>query len=144
MMMLNSNKQRLYYALQDKEVPIYERDSDGNIVYVEVDGEQIPVETGETELGYGQPTPFFANIAFGSNETTAQEFGINLADYDAQIVMSKGEIPITETSILWYETRPRTMPEDSSIADKDSRDYEVVAVKPSLNEVKYLLKHVAK
>ena len=32
MMTLNQNKQKLYYAVLDNEVPIYETDDDGNTI----------------------------------------------------------------------------------------------------------------
>ena len=53
MMTLEANKQKLYYALQEKEIPVYEKDDEGNIIYYEDnEGNKIPIETGETELGY--------------------------------------------------------------------------------------------
>ena len=141
MMLLNSNKQKMYYALLNQEVPIYERDEFGNIKYIEIDGEQVPVESGMTELGFSEPVQFLANISFGGSEITAQEFGVNLSDYDATMVLLKNEIPITETSIIWYESEPLIV---NGVVDKNSADYSVIAVKPTLNEVKYLLKHLVK
>ena len=41
---LNRNKQKMYYSLQDGTSPVYMTDDDGNVKYIEVDGEQIPVE----------------------------------------------------------------------------------------------------
>ena len=37
---LKKNKQKLYYSLYSEEIPVYERDEDGNIKYIEVDGKQ--------------------------------------------------------------------------------------------------------
>ena len=59
---LNKNKQTMYYALLDKEVPIYDLDEDGNIKYIEIDGVQVPVETGETRIVYSNPVEFKGNI----------------------------------------------------------------------------------
>ena len=86
MMMLESNKQKMYYSLQTEEIPVYETDDDGNIIYIDVDGENIPVSTGDTELGYSEPVEMFANISFGTTETTTQEFGVDVSDYDAIVV----------------------------------------------------------
>ena len=47
MRLLEKNKQNLKYALQVGEVPVYERDEDGNIIYIEIDGQKVPVETGD-------------------------------------------------------------------------------------------------
>lgn len=43
---LKKNKQPFYYATYDTEKKVYERDEDGNIKYIEIDGEKIPVEIG--------------------------------------------------------------------------------------------------
>ena len=40
------NKQRLKYALYHERQEIYQTDSEGNIVYTEVDGERVPVLEG--------------------------------------------------------------------------------------------------
>ncbi len=68
MRLLEKNKQNLKYALQVGEVPVYERDEDGNIIYIEVDGQKVPVETGETEPGYSNPIDFRGNIAMSGGE----------------------------------------------------------------------------
>lgn len=144
MMMLNSNKQKMYYSLQTEEIPIYETDDEGNIIYIEVDGEKVPVETGETELGYSKPIEMLANIAFETNETTTQEFGVNIADYDSIIVYGKNEYPLTETSLIWFESIPKYKDDAETIVNGDSADYRVVSVRNTLNEGKAILKHLAK
>ena len=80
MMMLNMNKQNMYYALQIGKIPVYETDDMGNIIYVEVDGVNVPVETGDYTLGYETPVEMQANISYQASETVAQEFGVNIAD----------------------------------------------------------------
>lgn len=144
MRMMNRNKQNLYYALQDREVPIYETDEDGDIRYIEIDGQQIPVETGQTELGYSEPIKMLANIAFETNETTAQEFGVDVSDYDAIVVFGKNEYPLTETSRIWFESTPRYKDTSETIVDGDSADYKVVSVRSTLNEGKAILRHLTK
>lgn len=144
MRMMNRNKQNLYYALQDREVPIYETDENGDIRYIEIDGQQIPVETGQTELGYSEPIKMLANIAFETNETTAQEFGVDVSDYDAIVVFGKNEYPITETSRIWFESAPRYKDTSETIVDGDSADYKVVSVRNTLNEGKAILRHLTK
>ena len=75
-MTLEQNKQKMFYSLQGEEIPIYETDSDGNIIYYEEsDGNRIPLETGETEIGYSEPVEFFSNIAMSGGEAEAQEYG---------------------------------------------------------------------
>lgn len=144
MMMLESNKQKMYYSLQTEEIPVYETDDDGNIIYIDVDGESIPVSTGDTELGYSEPVEMFANISFGTTETTTQEFGVDVSDYDAIVVYGKGKYPLTETALIWFESEPRYKDYSETIIDGDSADYKVVSVRNTLNEGKAILKHLAK
>lgn len=144
MMMLESNKQKMYYSLQTEEIPVYETDDDGNIIYIDVDGERIPVSTGDTELGYSEPVEMFANISFGTTETTTQEFGVDVSDYDAIVVYGKGKYPLTETALIWFESEPKYKDGSETIIDGDSADYKVVSVRNTLNEGKAILKHLAK
>lgn len=102
MRLLEKNKQNLKYALQVGEVPIYERDEDGNIIYIEVDGQKVPVETGETEVGYSNPIDFRGNIAMSGGEAEAKSFGVDISEYDAVLLMEKDRIPIDETSLGNY------------------------------------------
>lgn len=143
-MMLESNKQKMYYSLQTEEIPVYETDDDGNIIYIDVDGESIPVSTGDTELGYSEPVEMLANISFGTTETTTQEFGVDVSDYDAIVVYGKGKYPLTETALIWFESEPRYKDYSQTIIDGDSADYKVVSVRNTLNEGKAILKHLAK
>ena len=63
-------KQRMYYALIVGKKPIYERDDNGNIVYRLINGERIPVITGENEDKYSAPIEFYNSI---SGELTENE-----------------------------------------------------------------------
>lgn len=143
MMMLEQNKQKMYYALQDAEIPIYERDEDGNIIYyTDRDGNKIPIETGETDIGYSKPVEFFGNIAMSGGESEAVEFGLNVGDYSAVLVVDKGKLPIDETSRIWHTTGPKV--DKKGIVDEYSADYTVAKVSPSLNVDKFVLKAVVK
>ena len=139
---LQKNKQKMYYALQIGEAPVYETDEDGNIVYIEVDGEQVPVETGETKIGYGEPVEFFGNIAMSGSESKVVEYGLDLSQYSAVLVVEKGTLPIDETSRIWHTTEPKINPDGT--ADESSADYTVVKASPSLNVDKYVLQKVVK
>lgn len=141
--MLNQNKQKMYYALQDKIVPIYETDEEGNIIYYEdAEGNKIPLETGDTKLSYGEPIEFYGNISMSGGEAETVEYGVNIGDYEAILTVDKGLLPLSEISLIWYENEPR-MNEDGTV-DEHSADYEVVKVSPSLNTYKYVLKKVVK
>ena len=142
--MLEKNKQDLKYALQIGEVPIYERDEEGNIIYIDVDGQTVPVETGETEIGYDKPVDFRGNIAMSGGEAEAKSFGVDISEYDAVLLMEKGRIPIDETSLIWHMSEVKYADEQNTIVDKNSADYTVKRVQPSLNFTRYLLKRVVK
>lgn len=144
MRLLEKNKQNLKYALQVGEVPVYERDEDGNIIYIEVDGQKVPVETGETEPGYSNPIDFRGNIAMSGGEAEAKSFGVDISEYDANLLMEKNRIPIDETSLIWHTSKVRYIDEQNTIVDRKSADYSIKRVQPSLNFTRYLLKRIVK
>lgn len=138
------NKQRMYYALYDGLTPVYEKNADGTIKYIVVDGQNVPVETGTFEPSYSEPVEFFANISTSGGETQTQEFGLSVSDYDALIVLEKEAIPITETSLIWHKSEVEYKDITESVVNPNSADYRVIAVKESLNATKYALKRITK
>lgn len=141
---LQRNKQGMKYALLIDEVPIYERDEGGNVKYIDVDGEQVPVETGETELRYGKPVCFIGNISMSGGESKAVEYGIDMSAYDAVLIMQKNEILLTETSLIWLESEVGYKDTAKTIVDGNTADFKVKKVSPSLNQTKYLLERIVK
>lgn len=144
MRLLRKNMQPMKYSLQDGRVPIYERDENGDIVYIEVDGEKIPVETGEYETGYSAPVDFMGNISMSGGEAEAKEFGMDIGDFDAVIVLEKDAVQLTETSIIWHTSPVKYKDEQNTIVDSKSADYAVKRVSPSLNFTKVLLQRIVK
>lgn len=132
---LNKNKQKMYYANQDKTVPIYE-------TYTDEDGNEYQLDTGETKLVYGEPKEFYGNIAMSGGEAEAVEFGLNLADYEAVLLVGKNTLPLTETSLIWQNTKPSN--DNLGNTNEYSADYRIVKISPSLNFDKYVLKKVVK
>ena len=133
---LNRNAQKMYYANQDRVVPIYE-------YYEDEDGNLIPLDTGETKLVYGEPIEFKGNISLSNGgEVEVQEFGLDIGSYSAILVTSKNTLPITETSLIWHTTEP-TKDIDGN-TNEFSADYRVVKVSDSLNVSKYALQKVVK
>jgi len=126
---LNRNKQLLYYALLDGSTA--ETDSET----MTVDGETVSINEGGYEMTYESPVDFMASISFSGGEAVEAEFGYDVSAYDAIIVADKGYLPITKTSLIWYETEAPTGTNDGSTAD-----YTVVATNNSLNQFKALLK----
>lgn len=133
------------YALQNAEIPIYQTDEDGNILYYEdSEGNKIPIETGETEIGYSIPQEFLSNFSMSGGEAEAQEYGLDISSYDAIMIMQKNAVPITEGSLIWIESKVGYKDSGNTIVDGDTADFTVVAVKPSLNFTKYVLKKTVK
>lgn len=146
MRILAKNKQKMYYALQIGEAPVYQTDADGNIMYyVDSDGNKIPLETGETELGYGEPVEFLANINNKLDEVAWREYGIdNSANY-AQIVVSKDELPLKAGSVIWKKSEIRYKDENKTIVNVSTADYVVKGVADEgLTEDLFLLKRNVK
>lgn len=134
---LLKNKQGLYYALQIGEVPIYE-------YYEDEDGHRIPLETGEYEMGYSEPIEFDGNIALSGGESKTVEYGIDVSGYDATLVVDKGSLPLTETSLIWHESEVGYKNTEMQIVDGNTADYKVLKVVPSPNGQKYLLGKLVK
>ena len=139
---LSKNKQTMKYALYQEEIIIYETDNDGNIVYVEVDGEMVPIEVSR-KSGYSEPVEFKANInTSGSGDVADAEWGIDKSDYNAVIVANKGVFPFDEQTLIFHNSEP--LFDELGALKPESADYHIVAIRPSLNQVKYILKENVK
>lgn len=130
---LRKNKQIIYYALKTT------KDAENTTDTITVDGETVYIDEGGYEIEYSVPVPFSANIGFSGGDSINVEFGLDLSAYDAIIISDKQAIPITETSLIWFETEPPSAANDGSTAD-----YSVVAVRTSLNQTKAILKRRVK
>lgn len=145
-MILAQNKQQLYYALQTDSIPVYETDEEGNVIYYEdADGNKIPLETGEMTVGYTSPVKFFANITNKLNEVVWQDYGIDDSTNYAQLLVSKGYLPIKSGSIIWKKSEIIYKDKEQTIPDESSADYVVKGVADEgLNEDLFLLKRNVK
>ena len=136
---LFQNKQALQYVLFLGEQPVYQTDASGNIVYENIHGKQTPIKVGKYNE-YSEPVEFNANISFKSGESEAVTFGVSQGDYDSILTMMKGEIPITETSLIFFESTPEY--DTQGHLKVESADFTVKKIAPSLNQVTYLLKRI--
>jgi len=133
---LKKNKQKLWYALQSPErVPVYD-------YYEGEDGVKYPIENGEPKYPYFAPVPFEGNIATSGSDVELAPYGLNMADYEAILVMDKDSIPVTETSLIWHNTEPQY--NDDGTVNEHSADYRIVKKSPSLNICAYALKRMVK
>jgi len=120
---LKKNMQRLYYSLYSDEITIYQRDENGEIVYVEVDGERIPSIFG-VMAGYSEPVEFYANISAGRGNSQDAPFGSDV-DYTRTISTCDMTCPLDELSIIWIESEPQYNTDGT--VNADSADYKVAA-----------------
>lgn len=117
------------YALQNAEIPIYQTDENGNILYYEdSEGNKIPLETGETEIGFGEPVCFLANINNKLDEVAWREYGIDNSTNYAQIVASKNVLPLKAGSIIWKKSEVGYKDEAQTIIDDTTADYVVKGI----------------
>jgi hypothetical protein len=143
--MLRRNTQKLLYANYiNEEVKQYVTDSDGNIQYMEIDGEQIPIEKGSKYIEYGKPKELFSSLQMGGSEAEAVEYGLSLSEYDCTLVIPKNICDMKEGSLVWYTSEVEYKDTDKTQPDKTSADYQCVKVSPNINYTKYVLKALVK
>ena len=143
---LAKNKQKMWYALFKGEEPEYEIDETGQKIvdYIDEDGNIYYRETGNKIPTYFEPVSFYGNISMSGGEVNTQEYGIDVSGYDALLVLDKDEIPIEETSLVYFESEPQYKDLDKTIVDGNKADYRVLAIKPSLNQLKIILGRIVK
>lgn len=142
MRVLRRNRQKMYFSNPNDLQPIYERDEDGNIIYIDVDGESVPIDTGEMELGFDEPVEFFANINGKLSEVTLEAFGIDNSMNYCEIVTNKDAFDMKIGAIIWRSSEIKYKADGNP--DIDSADYVIRGVvKESLNEDRYLVKRLS-
>lgn len=139
---LRRNKRNMWYAMRNPSDVSYVRDEEGNIIYDEIDGEQVPRESGLPAPEYLTPVKFLGNISLSTGDDDPKNFGMDISEYMYLLSVSQNDIPITESSIIWYETTPRYLDSKKTIPDPQSADYRVRRVSNSLNESKYILQRL--
>lgn len=138
MRQMAKNRQKLWYALYVDQQETIATDEEGNVIYDEIDGEQVARTTGHWEPTYAKPVLFYGNINSGNvGEAIARSYGLSLAASEAVLCMRKGELPINEQTLIWYQNAP-TYNEDGTV-NYETADYRVKRVPPCLDEIIYLL-----
>jgi len=107
--------------LKRNKQKIYYQNNDGEITYDD-DGNKVQ--------GYGQIKNHELSISTGTSYSNGEIFGRDIV-YDREMSTSDLDCPINEYSRVWIENKPPQM-----------YDYQVVAMKTSLNAVRYAVKRV--
>lgn len=106
---LKKDERDMWYALYEEMSPILDESGD---------------ETGDYTMKYNAPVKFRASLSAGNGSAQREVFGVDI-DFTRSISTTDMNLPITETSLVWYETKPAVL-EDGS-ADPATADYEVAA-----------------
>ena len=118
-------KQKLYYALYTSGQPIYEKDSQGNIIYDTMpDGTMQPRLIGETSVGYSEAVEFYNSITGELTVEEMQAFG-DEPKMKAKMTFKKGEFPFTVGTLIWHNSEPEYI---EGALNPDSADYRVIGI----------------
>lgn len=121
---LKRNQRKMYYSL-----------------YVE-QGNDSDFDVLDTVAKYSAPVEFKASLTAGKSDSDNSPFGKDIS-YDRIISTVNKDLPITETSLIWYGTEP-VLSEDGS-ADPSSADYKVAAaLLDGLDGIRIAIKRIAK
>ena len=105
------------------KIPVYERDEDGNIKYMLIDGVAVPVESGEYEPEYSKPVQFFNGIAGKLSKSVIKAFGIDDSSTYAQMDCLANEYPFGEGTYIWRKSEIQYKDAEKTIVDVSSADY---------------------
>ena len=139
---LAKNKVPMKYALYLGTEDVIATDDNGEPIVEHIDEQGNIYYRLETVIKYSEPVDFFASISMSGGESEAVEFGVDIGNYDAVVITALNEFPISETSFIWTTSEPQYTAEGR--LNTSTADFRVKAVKPSLNQTKYLLSAITK
>ena len=139
------NKQKMFYSVPTGTREQYVYDDEGNITYIDVDGEQVPVTTGEKENTYSVPVEFRANITSKLKEAIIRAFGIDNSENYAQLVVTKNAFTMFNVgTVIWKNSSIKYHDAEETDVDGGSADYVIRGVlDEEINEDMYLLKKLS-
>ena len=121
---LKRNQRKMYYSL-----------------YVE-QGNDSDFDVLDTFAKYSAPVEFKASLTAGKSDSDDSPFGKDIS-YDRIISTVNKDLPITETSLIWYETEPILL--EDGLANPNSADYKVAAAPlDGLDGIRIAIKRIAK
>ena len=146
MRMLNKNKQTMYYSIPTgRTIPVYERDENGQIKYISIDGAMVPVESGRTEPEYTIPQKFSNGISAQLSRAVVKAFGIDDSSTYAQMDCAANEFSFGKGTYIWRKSKVEYIDHEEKNVDVSTADYIVENVlDEGLNVWNYLLKRILK
>ena len=119
-------KQRLKVAFYHDGEPLYERDSEGNIIYDTMpDGASVPRVIGETPAGYDDPIEFWNSITGTLTDDELQAFGVE-AQNVAKMTFKKDEYDFAIGDLIWKNSEVQY--DDYGKIVAQSADYRVIGI----------------
>lgn len=138
---LKRNKQVMWYSIPQGRTPIYQKDADGEIIYIEVDDELIPADTGEYETTYSEPVKFKGYIGSQLEDAITRAWGSDNTNNFAVLVLSKDEkgedgnyIELPNGTLIWRTQLPTDYSQENALYTVDG------VMDEELNETSYYLR----
>lgn len=129
-------KQKMYLASYHSDTPLYEKDSDGHIIYDTMpDGELVPRQIGEIPAGYGEPIEFYNSITSDLSAEELQAFGTE-PQTKAKMTYRKGDFDINVSDLIWKDNEIVYI---EGVVDEKSADFRVIGIQKGRNFYKALL-----
>lgn len=118
-------KQSMFYALKGEPQPIYERDSEGNIIYLIIGGESVPKETGESTNGIGEPQPFKNSIGSNLTQDEIEAYGAQGKTL-ANMTYPCGKYPFKVGTLIWLNSEVGRL--ENGDVDENTADFVIAGI----------------
>lgn len=118
-------KQHMLYALKGESQPIYERDEDGNIIYLIVGGEKVPKDSGDVTNGISTPIDFYNSIGSQLTQAEIEAFGVQGRTL-ASMTYKRGEYPFEVGTLIWLNSEVKY--QENGDVDEGSADFVVAGI----------------
>ena len=112
---LNRNKRQIFYAVYEKDEPIYDENG---------------YETGEIAPVYSKPVELWCNVSAASGAESVEAFG-SFTSYVRSICVSDAKCPLDEKAIVWF-----------GVSTDEPHNYIVVRKADGKNGILYALQEV--
>lgn len=118
-------KQKMYYALPKTLVDEYETDSEGHVVYREVNGKRIAVKKGK-KMTYLAPLAFYNSITSDLTADDLASFGADNSGKKAKMTYRFNEYPFKTGTLIWKQSEVKYV---NGEIDPSSADYQIVGIR---------------